>query len=86
MAEELEKEKRKSFVNPFRGDRSEFMDKNKYFSGKYLTNHYIFPLKLPLKYYFLAQIFRFNLSDQVESDLTFNPNRCHVRFSVGTSR
>lgn len=86
MAEEPEKEKRKSFVNPFRVDRSEFMDKNKYFSGKYLTNHDTFLLKLPLKYYFLAQIFRFNLSDQTESHLTFNPNRCHVRFSAGTSK
>lgn len=38
-------------------DRFEYLDKDKYFSVIYLTNHDMFMLKFTLKYLFLLQIF-----------------------------
>lgn len=64
-------------------DRSEFIEKDEYFSDISLKNHEIFVPNFSLKYSFLLKIFRIEPFRSVLHGLTFNPKCCHVHFSVG---
>lgn len=72
MAEEPERRK-KMPSGGFGVDRSEFIDKDQYFSDISLTNPEIFVPNLSLKYNFLLKILRIEPFGSVLYDLTFNP-------------